>query len=149
MNTRAKGNAFQVWIRRFLVERGWIVRNFPLTIVPITVKSKKIFRPLKQDAFGADLICRKIAMNMMEPYVLWIQASCSGGIKKRVEEFQQYFKFLLPGERLQIWIKTPKGINISEVDLELGLAIPLGKIIRGKWYAAEGVKWEFGEEIKP
>ena len=144
MNTRAKGNTFQVWIRRWLVERGWVVRNFPLTIIPITVKGKKIFRPLKQDAWGSDLIARRPGT------LLWIQASCSGGIAKRVEEFKQYFSFLLPGEQLQIWIKTPKGIiNISEVDRELGIAVPLGKIIRCKWYVAEGVKWEFGEEVKP
>jgi hypothetical protein len=82
MNTRAKGNTFQVWIRRFLVERGWTVRNFPLTIQPLNRGGKTIFRPLKQDAWAADLIARRPGT------LLWIQASCSGGIAKRVEEFK-------------------------------------------------------------
>ena len=144
MNTRAKGNRFQADVARWLRERGWTVRNFPVSSTPMTIKGKRIFVSRPLDVFGADLYARKSGKS------IWIQASMSGGVHKRVEEYLRYFDFLHPGESLQIWLKTRTGnINVYDIDIKLRLPMKLGKVIRGAWFTAEGSRWQFGEKEKP
>lgn len=133
---RKKGNDFQVWIRDYLIGIGWIVQNFPTRMRPRRIKDKKtneiieIYAPEKNDVWGCDLLARK-GMK-----ILFVQASLDEGIKKRVEEFKEYFSALSPYESLQIWIKTEKSINIKKCFFENGdlKVIDLGKIIRRKFY---------------
>jgi len=96
---------------------------------------KDIYVPRKNDVFGADLICRKSDNTM------YIAASLDPHITRRVEEFIKYFEKINPYERIQIWIKTDKGINIKSCILEEGslIAKDFGKIIRGKFYVSREI----------
>ena len=117
---------------------------------------RMIFSRLSLDVFGADLVARKDIFSQkvstglgidfkfkdLLGAILWIQASGSSGVKKRVDEFKKYFQFLLPGEHLQLWTKTGTTWNVKEIPItEEAEPIELGKIIRRKWYSASG--WEF------
>jgi hypothetical protein len=144
MTTRSSGNANQRWIVKWLTERGWIVRNFPVLSRPVfgpggkpmMKNGRMIFSRLSLDTFGADLVCRK------DGVLLWIQASGSPGVKKRVDEFKKYFQFLLIGEHLQLWTKVEKDWNVKEIPIVEGAEpMELGKIIRRRWYSVCG--WEF------
>jgi hypothetical protein len=151
MTKRAAGNANQRWIADWLIERGWTVRNFPVISRPIfgpggkpmTKDGRMIFSRLSLDTFGADLVARRDMGAIKENgMLLWIQASGSSGVKKRVDEFKKYFQFLLPGEHLQLWIKTGTAWNVKEIPITEGAEpLELGKIIRRKFYSASG--WEF------
>ena len=150
MSTRKKGNDFQRWIKSFLELHGWTVRNFPVSVRPIRTPKGLVYAGAKVDVWGADLCARKPGR------LIWVQGSCSGGVKKRVEEYRQHFGSLLEGEDLLIFLKTPKGpVNVKRlVPLGPGRSFALegemadavsvedcGKIILGKWYSASG--WEF------
>jgi len=136
---REKGNDFQRWIRDYLQKKGWIVRNFPTEMRPLKIKDKKtgelkdIFVPRNNDVFGADLIAIK------ELRIMFVAASLDPHIKRRVEEFEKYFKVRNSNIVLQIWIKTDKGINIKICRYfnEQLKALDYGKIIRGKFYSPE------------
>lgn len=136
---RAKGNDFQRWIRDWLQKNDWLVRNFPTEMRPLKVKDKKtgklkdIFVPRKNDVFGADLICRKSDNTM------YVAASLDPHITRRLEEFIKHFEKINPYERIQIWIKTDKGINIKSCIFEEGILVAkdFGKIIRGKFYSSQ------------
>lgn len=150
MSKRRKGNDFQRWIKSWLELRGWTVRNFPVSVRPIMTPKGLVYAGAKVDVWGADLCARK-------PHrLIWVQGSCSGGVKKRVEDYQQHFGDLLEGEDLLIFLKTPKGpVNVKRlVPIGEGRSFKLkdttpeamkvedvGKIILGKWYSASG--WEF------
>jgi len=141
---RQKGNDFQIYIKNWLEKKGWLVRNFPTIIKPLKIKGKLIFVSQNQDFWGADLVCRKIENGQITQ--LYIQASLDSGITKRLDEFYKYFKKLTHEERLQIWIKTDKGeINIKDcyVAWDEIRAADLGKIIRKKYFKAEGINFEF------
>jgi hypothetical protein len=144
MTKRSAGNSNQRWIAAWLTERGWIVRNFPSLARPIFGPGGKpmmkdgrmIFSKLSLDTWGADLCARKPNV------LLWIQASGSSGVKKRVDEFKKYFQFLLPGEHLQLWTKAGTTWNVKEIPIREGAEpLELGKIIRRKFYS--GCGWEF------
>lgn len=143
---RARGLVFQRWIKKWLEDRGWLVRNFAPVPKAIWDKKKKklIYISVKNDVWGSDLIARK------EGRMLWIQASLDAHITKRVEEFEKYFKEFLADEDLMIWIKTDKAINIKILSYMWNFEmkdhmfdIDIGKIIRGKFYVAEGKTFEF------
>ena len=150
VNKRAKGNAFQVWIKAWLEERGWQVLNFPVRAVPVMGRGgkplmkngKMVFRKMDQDVWGADLIAKRVARGMRR---LWIQASEDSGVAKRVEEFKKHWEGgTFNNEYLHLWIKSDNGaINVKEVIPETWEAIDLGKIIRRKWYPVEGSGHEF------
>lgn len=149
-NSRAQGNKNQAWIKAWLTERGWTVRNFPVQARPVFGPGGKplmrngvmVFRKAEADVWGADLIARKeIAPG--DPCLLWIQASGSSGVKKRVEEFRKYFSFLLGREYLQLWIKAGRDTwNVRELSIrDDGEHKELGKIIRRKWFSSGGWVW--------
>ena len=147
MNKREKGLTFQQWIKKWLEERGWTVRNFSPTSKPIYSKKfrKIIYVSVNNDFWGADLIARKLDRNNQIRQLV-IQASLSTGIQKRIDEFHKYYKKLMPGEMLQIWIKTDKGvINIKECFIAFNeiQTSDIGKIIRRKFFCTEGVQYEF------
>lgn len=146
---RRKGADFQRWIEAYLKERGFIVRNFPMTGKMIKYKDKEtgewkqLYKSLENDVFGCDLVARKkLAVDYVDKFghritngLYWIQGTYQAYPKKRLEEFKKYFKFLLPGEKVQLWIKNKKGeINIKELDLDNDKFIDIGKIIRRKFY---------------
>ena len=149
-HARRKGNEFQSWIRRWLEERGWVVRNFPVSVQPRKTPKGLIYCGQKLDVWGADLVARKFINGQTE--LLWIQASCSGGISKRIGEFSEYFTSLCPGEHLQIWIKAKDGaVNIHHSDCPMMGANLVGKIIRGNFYRKLSGGPDFGgiEEAIP
>jgi len=152
---REKGNSYQRWIRDWLQDRGWIVRNFPMTSRPILIpetdpkkfgQKKMIWLPQNNDVFGCDLIAR----NRKGPLILWIQCSLDDHITRRAEEFLKYFKYVSPWERVMIWIKREKWHSIKLVTLgRTGLMVveDLGKIQVGKFTLARGVPdFTFGEK---
>jgi len=150
---REKGNDFQIWIRNWLQERGWIVRNFPMTSKPILVPERKgskikklIWLPQDNDVFGCDLIARKGNIT------LWIQASLDEHITRRLQEFSIYFKNLTPFEFLMIWIKREKWKSIKRVRIDSRGALiveDVGKITAGKFIEARGAFYFlFGEKEK-
>jgi len=148
---REKGNAYQRWIRDWLQERGWTVRNFPMTSRPIMVPDEKhpgqkkmIWLPQNNDVFGCDLIARKGGL------ILWIQSSLDDHITRRLDEFFKYFHNIGSWERLMIWIKREKWHSIKLVSVgSTGLMVveDLGKIQVGKFTLARGVPdFTFGEK---
>lgn len=150
---REKGNSYQRWIRDWLQDRGWMVRNFPMTSRPIMVPDEKrpgqkkmIWLPQNNDVFGCDLIGRKCMM------MLWIQSSLDDHITRRMEEFLKYFKYLGEWEYLMIWIKREKWHSIKRVTIGTsGLMIveDLGKIQKGKFTLARGTPdFTFGEPAR-
>lgn len=150
-NKRAKGNAFQVWIKTWLEERGWQVLNFPVRAVPVMgpggkplmKNGKMVFRKMDQDVWGADLIAKTAGDRRKRR--LWIQASEDSGIKKRIEEFKKHWpNGTFRDEELHLWIKADNGaINIKRVVPDYWETLDLGKIIRRKWYPVEGSGYEF------
>lgn len=146
---REKGLAFQRWAKKFLEERGWIVRNF--TSIPKKIRKRnpktgqweEFWVYQNQDCFGADLIARQFDKVFDTTRLHWIQVSLDPGVQKRVEEFKKYFQSTFAGEQLQIWIKVKPGeVNIKRVVIANREAHvhDLGKIIRGKFYAKEEMK---------
>ena len=150
---REKGNAYQRWIRDWLWERGWTVRNFPMTSKPLLLPDKKnpavkklVWLPQNNDVFGCDLIARKGFI------VLWIQSSLDEHISRRLEEFSKYFEEVGANESLMIWIKREKWHSIKDVRLDSKgtmIVSDLGKIQVGKLYLAQGWNLDiFGEKIR-
>ena len=143
---REKGLAFQRWITKWMEGRGWTVRNFSSVPKMIRRKNPKtgrletMFISLKQDCFGADLVCRQFDYVFNTGRLYWIQATLDSNIKRKVDEFKKHFKNTLDGESLQIWIKNKKGeINIKEVivfNKDVSVR-DVGKIIRGKIFYTE------------
>lgn len=146
-SARASGNEYQVYVRKWLEERGWTVRNFPVIAkpifgrggLPLTKDGKPLFSRMNLDVYGADLVARK------GDRLIWIQASMSSEIKKRLAEFSKYFTDLLPGEEVQIWLKKNGGrTNVLMVDIWLEtseskpqlIAEPLGMIYQRKWFSS-------------
>lgn len=151
---REKGNAYQVWIRNWLEERSWTVRNFPVISRPPIMapdkehpgKMKQIWLHQDNDVFGCDLIAMKGKIR------LWIQSSLDEHIAKRLGEFAKYFESLGPYEILMIWIKREKWHSIKRVtigDNREFAVTDTGKIQVGKFYPARGSYHSmFGEKIK-
>jgi len=148
---REKGNAYQRWIRDWLQDRDWTVRNFPMTSRPILIPDEKrpgekkmVWLPQNNDVFGCDLIARKGLL------ILWIQSSLDEHIARRLETFLKYFKAIGSREYLMIWIKREKWHSIKKVSIgTTGLMIveDLGKIQAGKFTLARGVlDFTFGEK---
>lgn len=153
-NKRAKGLEFQRWIKKWLEEKDWIVHNQVPVGKLIVVKGKKIFISQRNDIFGCDLIARKDFKNNLNfsMVTLWIQATLDSGITRKVEELKKFPWGRSLGDRVQVWLKTAKGdINIKELVIifnqDLMKSIfevkDLGKIIRRKFYACEGMSFEF------
>lgn len=150
---REKGNAYQVWIRNWLEERGWVVRNFPvISRPPIMVpdkehpgRMKEIWLRQDNDVFGSDLIAMKGKVR------LWIQASLDEHITRRVETLAKYYESLGPYEILMIWIKRDKWHSLKRVYIS-GSIMKIedaGKIQVGKFTPARGHYFMmFGEKIK-
>ena len=148
---REKGNAYQRWIRDWLIERGWTVRNFPMTSRPILIhddkrpgEKKMIWLPQNNDVFGCDLIAMKGRVR------IWIQSSLDEHITRRLQEFSKYFKALGPFEILMIWIKREKWHSIKKVIIGTRgemIVADVGKIQVGKFYPAKGnYVFMFGEK---
>lgn len=155
---REKGNGFQRWIRDWLQDRSWIVRNFPMTSRPMMIPDKQnpmkktlIWLPQDNDVFGCDLVARKGSQ------VLWIQASLDEHIQRRLDKLAVYFDEICPGEDIMLWIKREKWISVFVIKIQhqqpakgrMLYITPGGKIIRGRWSPDPGIpEWYFGEKIK-
>lgn len=148
---RQKGNDFQIWIRDWLRDRGWIVRNFPMSSKPILIPDKKnpkvkklVWLHQDNDVFGCDLIAMKGRVR------LWIQSSLDEHITRRLQEFSKYFEVLGPFESLMIWIKREKWKSIKKVTIGTKgemIVADVGKIQAGKFTPAKGAfLFMFGEK---
>jgi len=147
-NTRKKGNDFQRRCAGYLKDWGWTVRNFPVTVQPIRIGGRRIFATRPIDIWGSDMVARKDRPSihnidsMIFPRLIWVQASLSGGVKKRIEDFKASISLPLPGEEFQIWLVSSTGsINVKQVDVQTGVAIDLGKIIKGSWFGKAGYRF--------
>ena len=155
---REKGNDFQVWIRNWLRDRGWIVRNFPMTSRKITIPDpkrpgwmKEIWLPQDNDVFGCDLIARKGIE------ILWIQATIGPNIQRKIDKISPYFKEIGPQENIMIWVKRINWISIKLLNIHFqGIEKPeaillpksFGRIKKSKYEPEEGFpEWYFGEKI--
>lgn len=146
INPRARGNAYQRDVVAWLQARGWTVRNFPVTIQPLMRGRSIIYRSIKQDVFGADIVARK-GRNL-----IWVQVQrTKGGIRDRVEEFDRYFRGGLGlSEYLFIFSKIRGGWKIKNVGMVAILDMDLkitgrqlrdsnyGEICGGKLYLQPG-----------
>jgi hypothetical protein len=141
VSTRRTGNEFQRWCAKWLGDRGWVVRNFPVSVVPRKTPAGLVYAGQKLDVWGADMVARKDS-GPEDPLLLWVQASCSGGVKKRAAEFQRYFKKPVPGEFFMLFIKTGIGtVNVHLIDVLSGVPSQAGRIISRKWFSLSG--WKF------
>jgi hypothetical protein len=150
-STRQKGQDFQRWVKKILEDWGWTVHNQGLNHRQIFDRKthELIYVSQSQDIFGCiDLICKK-----PEHKTLWIQATEDTGRAKKEAAMTQ-----VPWSELddvQIWMKREDGhvdifqrkvepvtpefeITFYKADFPL-----LGKIIRRKFFASAGCRWEF------
>jgi len=124
-NKRKKGLDFQDWIKKFLEEKGWTVHNQR----PVGKLVGKNYISQRNDIFGCvDLIAKK-----ENKPTIWIQASLSPNLEKRLKEFLQLGNIWNSEDLVQVWIKRKSGlVDIFQVfGTELHL---VGKIIRRKFY---------------
>jgi len=137
-NKRASGLAFQRWIRDWLTEKGWTVHNQPPNTKMIKIKGKPVFISRDNDIFNCiDLMCRK-----PDRMPLNIQATLHTGLGKKIEVLERVPWSL--AEDVQIWMKRENGvIDVKQLLSGMGKTVDLGKIIRRKWYAAEGIGFQF------
>ena len=129
MSTKKSGNDFQNKIEKFLRQRGFDVINQKTSSRQITLASgQKVWTSSKQDIFACDLIAMK-----QKEKILFIQASMSGDVTKRLKDFKRY-NFPLEHCIVQLWLKRDDGsIAIKEYDGKI--LIDVSKIIRGKVYS--------------
>lgn len=152
---REKGNRYQIWIRDYLLERGWTVHNLPITSRALYVPDKHnpgekkiVWLPKDNDVFGCDLIARKGFD------ILWIQASLDPHITKRAEAFNLYFEEIGQNEYLMLWIKKEKGTWIKRFYIErnrgqeiLGV-MDFGTIIKREFKGSVEIShYFFGDKI--
>lgn len=141
--TRARGLAFQRWIRDWLQEKDWLVHNQTPSgrMIYIKNKPKPIFVSQRNDIFGCfDLIAKK-----MNHDTLWIQATLHKSLKAKIETIDEDArKYFTVSDDIQIWIKRETGaIDIYWLEPNFGKWELLGKILRRKFYMSEGVSYEF------
>jgi hypothetical protein len=147
---------FQRDICKWLRSRGFTAHNFPPRTKVIKLKSgKTVVRSEDQDVFGCDIVARKIykaegaIIGFKE---VWIQATLDTNVVKKIRQVSEAPLFPVAAVsnidpvHTQIWLKRKGGnINIKQV---VGIgeryeAVNVGKIIRGKFYAEEGVRWDY------
>ncbi len=155
-STREKGNAYQRWTRDWLRERGWTVRNFPMTSRPLLLPDKKnpavkklAWLPQDNDVFGCDLVAMKGQRR------IWIQSSLDEHTIRRLDEFAKYWNEIAPSEDLMLWIKREKWTSVFVIAIrgsgknKILFLAPGGRIERGQWNPDPGVPdFYFGEKIK-
>ncbi len=139
---RKKGALFQKWCEKWLIERGFIVRNFMPTAKAVFIPklNRTLWISQDNDCFASDLVARK------DGKVYWIQVSHGTAVTKRIEDFKKYFIFLLPGEELMLWLKRPKGylqdvgsyVSIYVIDKVSFEAVEEARIIRRELMFREG-----------
>jgi len=133
MSKCSVGNAFQDWIAKHLRKTGWDVANFKTFSKQLIINGKMHWTSQRQDVFGCDII----AIKHKQP-ILFIQASLSGAVKKRLKEFQKY-NFPKKHCIIQLWIKREDG-RISVKELINEQLIDVGQFYRGKFYARKEEK---------
>jgi len=97
---RARGRAFEFWVRDLLIEKGYHVH--------VCGRKARFIAPGKMitegdDIFGADII----AMRWDQP-VIFIQATSDSSVKKRLDAFLS-FNFPLIITRCELWQKREDG----------------------------------------
>lgn len=132
---RQSGLDFQRWIKAWLEERNWLVHNQVPIGRMIVVKGKKIFISQRNDLFGCfDLICKK-----ENRPTLWIQATLHKSLKEKVDKMIDCLEGCFKDDNVQIWLKRETGV----IDIYDPYGDNIGKIIRRKFYSAEGINYEF------
>jgi hypothetical protein len=123
-SNRASGREFELWVRDWFQERGYVVHVCGRKAVMIG-PGKLITKG--DDIFGCDCICLKA-----DEKPLFIQATLDSGVQKRLDELKKY-PWNLNFVQVQLWQKTKTGdINVK---LFTGEAFKdIGKVIRKKFY---------------
>ena len=154
---RERGMEFQRWVKRWLEQRGWDVVNVPPRGIMIQDKRTKArkFVSLRNDIFGCDLVARKVWTLEKDGHdhfkEIWIQATMGYRPGKKLEQVSAHpVPRIYPGTNVQIetqiWMKVESTqINIKRVTVEEGTTAleDLGKIMRGTFYATEGITYDF------
>ena len=138
-NKRASGAAFQRWIKDFLIEKGWDVHNQTSSVKMVFIKGKKTYVSHRNDILGAiDLLCKKA-----DRETLWIQATLDSGLGRKTEKIKAV-QFDDLYDDVQVWMKrADKGVDVFLWSSIEEKTILLGKIIRRKFYASEGIDYQF------
>jgi len=132
---RASGLAFQGWIKAWLEEKGWLVHNQTPAGRIIVIKGKKIFISQRNDLFSCfDLCCKK-----EDRKTLWIQATLHKSLKEKIKQIDEVGLKYFKDDDVQIWLKRETGV----IDVFNPYGDNLGKIIRKKYFKAEGINFEF------
>jgi len=143
VSTRQKGNQFQDRIQGWLKKRKWIVHNQKSVSSQIPIKGKMIWISKRQDIFGCfDLIAKK------NGETLWIQATLHKSLKEKIKKIKDANLTFGDSEFPMVFLKRESHIDVYGFD-EIGEIVHsgepslYGKIIRGKFYASEGINWQF------
>ena|SRR4030042_2819321 len=122
---RSRGRAFEMWVRDYLQEQGWMVHvcgRKAMMIGPGKLITKG------DDIFGGDCLAIKLGQR-----TLFIQCSLHSAKKSRAEDFAKY-PWDFDHQQVQLWQKKPNGdIVIQEFDGKGFFEV--GKIIRRRFYA--------------
>lgn len=157
MTTRRSGNDFQLRVKKILEGLGYVVHNFPMSAVPVRIlggavkvkKGRPVFSRKSNDVFGSDLVARRDNPLPEKRCVRWIQATRHSGIKKRLEEFQKYWTFTLPGESVELWQGKKDGtIRVLEYLPGLPELQLRGRVVKGKFESSTptGTEEKAGEK---
>ncbi len=133
MNKRRKGNIFQNWIEKYLIEKNYKVHNQkPVSTKIKNQKGEEIWVSKRNDLFGTfDLI----ALNENE--IKFISATLDTNIKKRTKQFLEFLNNLknLPSSiSLELWVKKENKIIIKKFDFNSKEFKDIGILIRKKFY---------------
>ena len=144
-STRQTGNNFQDWIQKWLGDRGWVIHNQKGVATKVRTPRGEIWVSKRQDIYGCiDLIAKKAGLT------LWIQATTHKSLKEKVKKIRAAKLTFSEFEFPMIFLKREGGIvdiySLLPLNEEIASDVSpvrYGKIIRRKFYATEGVNWEF------
>lgn len=135
--TRKRGKAYQYWIKKWLMERGFFVHDQPTASKVIRIKNKvtgeyePIYISVRNDIFGIiDIIAKK-----KDTPTLWIQATMNTSMKKKREKLSA-IPWNFDIDCVQFWIKrSPGKTDVYELRAD-GTFELVGKILNRHYYEA-------------
>jgi hypothetical protein len=121
---RAKGNAFQDWICKYLEKQGWVTHN--QKTVAKWLPYKQMWTSCRNDILGVIDI---VAVNGIN--ILMIQATMHTGTGRKLSDLRSV-PWPYDKVEIQLWQKrAPRRVVVIEVKLDSQRI--LGEIVNGKW----------------